>query len=124
MSGYSIHVLPLSWVANHHFSFNSLSCIVGKSFLIIGNLSRGNNKQSGQAQNHDRAKKLVESMMNEFRLIFSFITAGKLKLGIACGKSYRSVLRFASSLLSYNLVNNTVCKFSPLIVIILRKESS
>ena len=59
---------------------------LGKSLLIIDDLSRGNNKQSGQVQIHDRAKKLVESMMNEFRLIFSSITAGKLKLGRVVAK--------------------------------------
>ena len=54
-----------------------------KCLLIIDDLSHGNNKQSGWVQIHDRVKKLVESMMNEFLLIFSSITAGKLKLGRA-----------------------------------------
>ena len=54
---------------------------LGKSLLAIDDLSRGNNKQSGYVQIHDRAKKQVESMINEFRLIFSPITVAKLKLG-------------------------------------------
>ena len=66
-------------------------------------------------------------MVNEFLLIFSSIIEENLKLArvvakIACARSSRSVLSFASSLLSYSLVNNTVCKFWPLMVIILRTE--
>ena len=41
---------------------------------------------------------------------------------MACAKSYRSVLHFSVSLLSYSLVDNTVCKFRPLILIILGTE--
>ena len=54
---------------------------LGKSLLIVDDLSRGNNKQSGKVQIHDGARNLVASMMNEFPLIFSSIKAGKLKLG-------------------------------------------
>ena len=53
---------------------------------MIDDLSSVSNKQSGQVQIHDRAKKLVESMINEFRLIFSSVTAGKLKLGRVVAK--------------------------------------
>ena len=59
---------------------------LGKILLIIDDLSRGNNKQSGWVQIHDRAKKLVESIMNEFRLILSSITAVKLNLGRVVAK--------------------------------------
>ena len=85
--------------------------------LIIDDLLCANNKQSGQVQIHDSAKKLVESIMNEFLLIFSSITSGKLKLGrivAIYAKSYRSVLRVAFSLLSYSLVSDTFRQFRPL----------
>ena len=64
------------------FSFIKL----GESLLIIDDLSRGNNKQSEKVQIHDRAKKLVESMVNESRLIFSSITAENLKPGRVVAK--------------------------------------
>ena len=49
---------------------------MAKKLLIIDDMSRGNKKQSGRVQIHGRAKKLVESMVNKFRLIFNSITAG------------------------------------------------
>ena len=43
--------------------------------------SRGNNKQSGYVQIHERAEKIVEGIVDEFCLIFSFIKAVSLQLG-------------------------------------------
>ena len=45
----------------------------------IDDQSRGDDKQSGYVQIHERAKTIVESIVDEFCLIFSFIKAGDHK---------------------------------------------
>ena len=48
-------------------------------------------------QDHDRAKRLLESMVNKFRLILSSITAENVKLGRVVAKSLVHIVqkRFA-----------------------------
>ena len=63
-------MFPLFWAIKHHlFQFIEL----GNSLLITDDLLRNENKQSGLVQFHDRTKKHVEGMVNEFRLIFSSV---------------------------------------------------
>ena len=66
---------------------------LGKSLLIIDDLSHGNNKQSRQVQIYDKANKLDKNMMSEFRLIFSSVTAGKLKRGRAVVNSLCKIVQ-------------------------------
>ena len=65
-------MLHLSWVLKYHLYFNLLSW--GKSYLIDGQ-SRGNDKQSGSVEIHERAEKIVEGIVDEFCLIFSSMKA-------------------------------------------------
>ena len=48
--------------------------------------SRGNNKQSGYVQLHERAENIVEGILDEFCLIFSSIKALSLQLGRGVAK--------------------------------------
>ena len=50
-------MLHLSWLLKYHLYFNLSSW--GKAYLI-DDQSRGNNKQSGHVQIHERAEKIVE----------------------------------------------------------------
>ena len=65
-------MLHLSWVLKYHLYFNLSS--QGKAYLI-DDQSRGNNKQSGYVQIHERAEKIVEGIVDEFCLILSSIKA-------------------------------------------------
>ena len=65
-------MLHLSWVLKYYLYFNLSS--QGKAYLI-DDQSRGNNKQSGYVQIHERAEKIVEGIVDEFCLIFSSIKA-------------------------------------------------
>ena len=99
-------MLHLSSVLKYHLYFNLSS--QGNAYLIDGQ-SRSNNKQSGYVQIRERAEKIVVGVVDEFCLIFSSIKAVSLQLGRGVvTKSYRSIMCFASSLLSYKFVNYTV----------------
>ena len=76
-------MLHLSWVLKYHLYFNLSSW--GKAYLI-DDQSRGNNKQSGYVQTHERAEKIVEGIVDEFCLIFGSIKAGSLQLGRGVAK--------------------------------------
>ena len=65
-------MLHLSWVLKYHLYFNLLSW--RKAYLIDGQ-SRGNDKQSGYVEIHERAEKIVEGIIDEFCLIFSSMKA-------------------------------------------------
>ena len=56
-------VLHLSWVLKYHLYFKLSSW--GKVYLISGQL-RGNNKQFGYVQIHERAEKIIEGIVDEF----------------------------------------------------------
>ena len=71
-------MLHLSLVLKYHLYFNLSSW--GKAYLIDDE-SRDNNKQSGYVQIHERARKVVEGIVDEFCLIFSSIKAVSLQLG-------------------------------------------
>ena len=103
-------MLHLSWVLKYHLYFNLSSW---RKAYLIDDQSRGNNKQSGYVYVHERAEKIVEGIVDKFCLFFSSIKAVSLQLGrgiakTAHAKSYRSILCFVSSLLSYKFVNYTV----------------
>ena len=76
-------MLHLSWVLKYHLYFNLSS--LGKAYLI-DDQSRGNNEQSGYVQIHERAEKIVEGIVDELCLIFSFIKAVRLQLGRGVAK--------------------------------------
>ena len=114
-------MLHLSWVLKYHLYFNLSSW---RKAYLIDDQSLGNNKQSGYVNVHERAEKIVEGIVDKFCLFFSSIKAVSLELGrgVARAKSYRSILCFVSSLLSYKFVNYTVRKFRPLIMKIFKTE--
>ena len=76
-------MLDLSWILKCHLYFNLSK--PGKAYLI-DDQSRGNNKQSGYVQIHERAEKIVEGKVDEFCLIFSSIKAVSLHLGRGVAK--------------------------------------
>ena len=76
-------MLHLSWVLKYHLYFNLSSW--GKAYLI-NDQSRGNNKQSGYVQIHERAEKIVEGKVDKFCIIFSSIKALSLQLGRGVAK--------------------------------------
>ena len=59
-------LLHLSWILKYHLYFNLSSW--GKAYLI-DDQSRGNKKQSGYLQIHERAEKIDEGIVDEFCLI-------------------------------------------------------
>ena len=70
---------------------------------LIDDQSRGNNKQSGYVQIHERAEKIVERIVDEFCLIFSSIKAVCLQLGRGATKELgqNRTGAFCASLLHY-----------------------
>ena len=72
-----------SWELKYRLYFNLSS--LEKSYLT-DDQSRGNKKQSGYVQIHERAKKIVEGIVDEFCLIFSSIKAVSLQLGKGVAK--------------------------------------
>ena len=76
-------MLHLSWVLKYHLYFNLSSW--GKAYLI-DDQSLGNNKQSGYVYVRGRAEKIVEGIVDEFCLIFSFVKAVSLQLGRGVAK--------------------------------------
>ena len=66
----STHLLHLFWLLKYHLYFYFSS--QGKAYLI-DDQSRGNNKQSGYVQIHERTEKIVEGIVDEFCIILSSI---------------------------------------------------
>ena len=76
-------MLHLSWVLKYHFYFNLSSW---KKAYLIDDQSRGNNKQSGYENVHERAEKIVEGIVDKFCLFYSSIKAVSLQLGRGVAK--------------------------------------
>ena len=76
-------MLPFSWVLKYHLYFNLSSW---EKAYLIDDQSRGNKKQSVYVYVHERAKKIVEGIVEKFCLFFSSIKAVSLQLGRGVAK--------------------------------------
>ena len=66
---------------------NDLSvCNRPEKMTLIDDQSRGNNKQSGYVQIHERAEKIVEGIVDELCSVFGSIKAVSLQPGRSVAK--------------------------------------